>query len=454
MDAYDFLREVVVSRRRGSPRGIFSVCSGHPAVIAATLTNARDRGSFVLLESTSNQVNQFGGYTGMTPAQYFQWIRGLEQSLGVPKESVLIGGDHLGPFPWRTEPAGQAMDKATRLVQDCVRAGYGKIHLDATMRLADDPGDHARPLDPRLSAERTAHLCQAAEASWQELRKDQPDARPPLYVIGSDVPLPGGTPSVAIAPEVTRVDDLSSTMELCRSAFLQRGLSDAWKRVVAVVVQPSVEHGAFIVHPYIRRNVEALTGALRGLGSVVFEAHATDYQTGPALREMVEDGFGILKVGPSLTTALREALFLLTHIEEVLAASGALTPSRVPQALDAAMVGDPRHWQAYYTGDEKELAFARAFGLSDRCRYYWNVPSVEKAVEHLKSNLRGVEIPLSLLSQYLPRQYPRVRLGLMSADPDHLIEAQIAEVLDLYQRAVQPPPRGRFRSPPGSSLPA
>jgi D-tagatose-1,6-bisphosphate aldolase subunit GatZ/KbaZ len=287
-----------------------------------------------------------------------------------------------------------------------------------------------------LSAERTAQLCQVAESAYTELRKDSPDARPPLYVIGSDVPLPGGTPSEAIAPEITRVDDLLNTMALCESAFRQRGLSGVWERVVAVVVQPAVEHGARVIHRYVRENVKALTGALHGLSSVVFEAHATDYQTGPALREMVEDGFGILKVGPSLTSALREALSLLTHIEEILSSEGRLTPSRVPQALDAAMVREPRHWKAYYAGDEKELAFARMFGLSDRCRYYWNVPSVESAVEHLKSNLRAAEIPVSLLSQYLPRQYPRVRQGLMSADPDALIEAQIDEVLRSYQGAV------------------
>jgi D-tagatose-1,6-bisphosphate aldolase subunit GatZ/KbaZ len=390
----------------------------------------------VLLESTSNQVNQFGGYTGMTPAQYFHWIRGLEQSLGVPAESVLIGGDHVGPFPWRTEPAATAMEKAKVLVQASVKAGYVKIHLDATMRVADDPGDHTRPLDPRTSAERTAQLCEAAESAYGELRQESPHARAPLYVIGSDVPLPGGTPSEAIPPEITRVDDLLNTMALCESAFRQRGLAGAWERVVAVVVQPAVEHGARIIHPYVRENVKALTGALRGLSNVVFEAHATDYQTGPALREMVEDGFGILKVGPSLTSALREALFLLTHVEEILSSQGTLTPSRVPQALDAAMLREPRHWKAYYAGDEKELAFARMFGLSDRCRYYWNVPSVESAVAHLKSNIRAAQIPASLLSQYMPRQYPRVRQGLMSADPDALIEAQIDEVLRSYQEAV------------------
>ena len=436
MHAYDFMKDVVVSQHRGKPKGVFSVCSTHPSVIAATLKDARDRGTVVLLESTSNQVNQFGGYTGMTPAQYFHWIRGLERSLGVSEDSVLIGGDHLGPFPWRTEPAAAAMDKAKMLVQACVKAGYEKIHLDATMRVADDPGDHARPLDPRTSAERTAELCQVAESAYTELRKGNPSARPPLYVIGSDVPLPGGTPSEAIAPEITRVEDLLGTMALCESAFRQRGLSSAWERVVAVVVQPAVEHGALVIHPYVREKVKALTAALEGLKNVVFEAHATDYQAAPALRAMVEDGFGILKVGPSLTAALREALFLLTHMEEILSAQGAFAPSWVPQALDAAMIQEPRHWKAYYAGDEKELAFARMFGLSDRCRYYWNVPSVESAVEHLKSNIRSAEIPASLLSQYMPRQYPLVRQGLLSADPDALIETQIAEVLRLYQEAV------------------
>jgi D-tagatose-1,6-bisphosphate aldolase subunit GatZ/KbaZ len=72
MDAYDFLKDVVVSQHRGKLKGVFSLCSTHPSVIVATLKNARDEGSVVLLESTSNQVNQFGGYTRMTPAHYFR----------------------------------------------------------------------------------------------------------------------------------------------------------------------------------------------------------------------------------------------------------------------------------------------------------------------------------------------------------------------------------------------
>ena len=438
MDTYQLLRDIVSSFHGGTPFGVFSVCSSHPSVIDATLKAALKHGSAVLLESTSNQVNQFGGYTGMKPQDFFQWIRGLQRSIGIPNESVLIGGDHLGPFPWKIEPAATAMDKARELVRACVAAGYSKIHLDATMHLADDRGDRSRRLTPRVSAERTADLCRVAEAAWQELHHMRPEAQPPVYVIGSDVPLPGGTPSGAIPPEITRVEDLQDTIALCESAFRKLGISRAWERVIAVVVQPAVEHGARVIHPYIREKVRALTAALRGMRNVVFEAHATDYQTAAALREMVEDGFGILKVGPSLTSALREALFLLTDVEEVLAPLMGLTPSKVPQTLEAAMVSEPKHWKSYYDGNEKELAFARLFGLSDRCRYYWNAPDVERAVQRLKDNLRGVGIPLSLLSQYFPRQYARVREGSLSAEPDALINAQIEEILVPYEKAVSP----------------
>lgn len=438
MDAYQALKDIASCFHADNPRGVFSVCSAHPSVIEATLKTTLAHGSTVLLESTSNQVNQFGGYTGMTPRDFLQWIRDLERSIGIPYERVLIGGDHLGPFPWRNEPAAAAMDKARGLVHACVAAGYAKIHLDATMCLADDPGDSARPLDPQVGAERTADLCRVAEAAWQDLRASKPDSPPPVYVIGSDVPLPGGTPSGAAAPEITKAEDLEQTMTLCRSAFARLGLSGAWERVVAVVVQPAVEHGARVIHPYVRDKVRSLTTALRKMKNIVFEAHATDYQTPAALRQMVEDGFEILKVGPSLTAALREALFLLTHIEEILAPLAGLTKSKVPQALEAAMVADPKHWKSYYEGTAEELSFARLFGLSDRCRYYWNAPDVERAVQMLKGNLRAVEIPLSLLSQYFPRQYAKVREGSLRAEPDALINAQIGEVLASYRKAVSP----------------
>ncbi|MGA2378212.1 MAG: class II D-tagatose-bisphosphate aldolase, non-catalytic subunit [Spirochaetia bacterium] len=434
MECYDFLRRLAASRLQGAAEGIYAVCSSHPNVIEAAL--ARARGARLLIETTSNQVNQSGGYTGLTPSMFAQWIAERASVHHVPPGNIVLGGDHIGPYPWRREPSARAMEKAKALAGDCVKAGYGKIHLDASMHAADDPGDRRHPLDPKVSAERAAEICEAAESAWRSVRAPGDD-RAPLYVIGTDVPVPGGTESGAQAPKITSVEDLQKTIGLCGDSFRRKGLGDAWERVIAVVVQPGVEHGEEIIHRYRREKVAPLVSALGSLGSLSFEAHATDYQTPSALRTMVQDGFAILKVGPSLTGAVREALFLLTHVEEALSSlHPRMIPSRLPEALEAAMLADPAHWATYYHGEEKQLAFARMYGLSDRCRYYWGVPSVKSAVEHLLENLRGTPIPLSLLRQYFPRQYADIQDGTLETAPEAIIRAHIDRVLEIYAVAV------------------
>ena len=58
----------------GKPRGITSVCSAHPIVIEAALRLAKRLGRPALIEATCNQVNQDGGYTGMTPADFRDFV--------------------------------------------------------------------------------------------------------------------------------------------------------------------------------------------------------------------------------------------------------------------------------------------------------------------------------------------------------------------------------------------
>lgn len=432
-----YLRSLSQPRAPGEQAGIFAVCSTHPAVIHAALRRAA-AGDLLLIETTSNQVNQFGGYTGMTPASFLGGLRERARAVGVPLHNVVVGSDHAGPFPWRAEPAERAMEKARGLVAECVQAGYQKIHLDATMHLADDPGDRRLPLDAPTAARRAAELCEAAETAWHALRQREKDAPPPLYVIGTDVPAPGGTEAGAAPPEVTRPDELRASREMCREAFAARGLEPAWERVIAMVVQPGVEHGQNVIHRYDRARVRDLLSCRRDTPGLVFEAHATDYQSSRALRQMVEDGFAILKVGPSLTAAVRESLFLLDHLEEALAPlHPAMKRSRVPEALEQAMLADPVHWTAYYRGDEAQRAFFRKYALSDRCRYYWEVPGVKAAVSSLIANLRTVEIPAGLLSQYFPRQFLRLVADALPPDPEAIIAAHVDEVLDRYDAAIR-----------------
>jgi len=425
------LQDIIALQKSGQPRGIYSVCSINRHVIEAAIEQARAEDSLLLVESTCNQVNQFGGYSGLTPSDFRACVQSVAAARGFPFSRVILGGDHLGPFPFRSEKAVEAMGKARDMVRRYAEAGFTKIHLDPSMRLAGDQGQPAAPLDPRIIAERSAELCCVAEQSRAA------GGPAPLFIIGSDVPAPGGSDRDEPAVHITTVEELEQTIAAIHKSFLDKGLGEAWERVIAVVAQPGVEHGDRTIMEYDRPRAAELTRAIRGHSRLVLEGHTTDYQTPRALTEMVEDGIAILKVGPSLTGALREAVFLLGLIEEELLT---LHPSRqasgIAGVLDAAMRANPVHWKSHYTGDERQIAFSRKYSLLDRIRYYWNVPEVEKSLGLLIENLRCLSIPGSLLKQFLPGQYTRVRAGALKNDPEAIICDRIMNVLAPYSRAV------------------
>ena len=422
------LREVLHGNRQSGKGGIYAVCSAHPAVIEAAIQQSLEDGSILLVESTSSQVNQFGGYTGLTPSQFAQFVHSAARSAGLPAERVLLGGDHLGPFPWRQEASVSALGKARTVVHDCVSAGYQKIHLDASMPCGDDGN-----LTERTVAQRAAILCQAAEEAHRELPSGSPQL---LYVIGTEVPAPGGESVDAHSPVVTKAEDAHRTLETFRFAFVERGLSSAWQRVIALVVQPGVDFGSNSIFDYDRAKAQPLSAALAEHPGIVFEAHSTDYQSSRSLARMVEDHFAILKVGPWLTFAFREAVLALTAIErEFLATTSKPDISRVREALEAAMLQDTGYWRSYYRGDEDEVRRDLIYSFSDRCRYYWHQPTVQKEISRLFENLDRRPIPLTLVSQYLPFEYEAIRARELQAIPDRMIQYHIRRVLRVYADA-------------------
>jgi len=390
-------------------------------------------GSLLLIESTSSQVNQFGGYTGQTPAQFVAFVKELAARIGLPADRIVLGGDHLGPNVWRSEESASAMQKAAELVRDYVLAGYTKIHLDASMHLAGDPADPHQPLAEEIVSARAAELCGAAEEAHAKLDGAIPV---PLYVIGTEVPIPGGELSDSCAPEITRAEDALRTIEIARRLFESRGLQSAWQRVIALVVQPGVEFGDAKVIPYRPEGTLELARLAETQWHGVFEAHSTDYQTPAALGEMVRDHFAILKVGPWLTFAFREAVYALAAIEEEwLGTRKDVIPSRIRESLEGAMLARPEYWKSYYHGDDDELRFARKYSLSDRVRYYWPEPGVAAALQRLLDNLTTYPPPPSLLSQYMPNQAARVLAKELSNKPDDLIRNKILEVVHHYSVA-------------------
>src|SRR5258707_12563025 len=177
--------ELITAQKRGEAKGITSVCSAHHYVIGQTLRVSKTLRVCPLIEATCNQVNQFGGYTGMTPKDFVSYIRGIAIENDFLFDNIVLGGDHLGPNVWRNESAESAMDKSKVLIRDYVQAGFVKIHLDCSMRLADDPQG---ALDPEVIARRAAQLAKVAE---ETVGTGLAPIHLPRYVIGTEVPVPG-----------------------------------------------------------------------------------------------------------------------------------------------------------------------------------------------------------------------------------------------------------------------
>jgi len=425
------MKEIVRKQKTGTPAGIYSACSANDLVLEAVMERAKADNDVVLIEATANQVNQYGGYTGMLPADFKNFVYKLADKVGFPKDRIILGGDHLGPLTWKNEPAQSAMEKAKELIRQFVLAGFTKIHIDTSMHLGDDNANEK--LDTKVIAERGAILAEVAEQAFKELKASRPDAVHPVYVVGSEVPIPGGSQDEEEGLQVTRVADFEETVQVFKDAFAKRNLESAWDNVVAVVVQPGVEFGDESIHEYDREAAKDLCNALKKYPNLVFEGHSTDYQTKYALREMVRDGIAILKVGPALTFALREALFSLAYIEnELITEDTGRKPSRFIEVLEEAMVKNPDNWKKHYHGNEHKLKLARKYSMSDRCRYYLPLPEVQEAIDRLFDNLRSVNIPLTLISQYMPVQYTKVREGKLSTDPASLAKDRVVNCIDEY----------------------
>ena len=422
----NWLAETIRRHKAGEPVGIYSVCSAHPTVVQAAIAQAAADGSRVLIEATSNQVDQFGGYTGLRPAEFRDLVFGIADASGFARERVVLGGDHLGPNRWQRQSASAAMTNAEVLIAAYVEAGYTKIHLDCSMACPDDP----IVLTDEIVAGRAARLLRVAEGTAHREGSDDP-----VYVIGTEVPVPGGAHETLGRLTPTPADRARRAIAAHQAAFADLGLEHVWPRVIALVVQPGVEFDHLNVIDYERSATTELRRVLDTEEQLVFEAHSTDYQRPAQLRELVEDHWAILKVGPALTFAMREALFALALVENELVSR----PSRsnLVEVVERRMLSAPEYWQAYYQGDPLAQRTARRYSYSDRLRYYWADDEVDAARQTLLANLDRIGIPLPLISQFLPAQYDRIRAGGLEPVAQSLVIDRIRDALSPYANACR-----------------
>lgn len=376
------LRQIIARNRAGEPIAIPSVCTAHPDALEASLALSETLDQPIVVEATSNQVNQDGGYTGLKPAEFISFVKDIATRAKVRHSRIVFGGDHLGPQAWRKLRADQAMEKAHRMVADYAAAGFTKIHLDCSEGCAGEPAQ----LPDHITATRSAALAATA-------RHCAPDPARLIFVIGTEVPPPGGarTDDHGDIPPTTP-EAAKATLAAHRDAFSAAGIP--LDQIGGLVVQPGVEFSPMDVHHLPLNRDPGLLDALEGWPNLCLEAHSTDYQHPQAYPRLAELGFAFQKVGPALTYAWREALYALDTIRTQ---NGWAAGPSLPDTMEAVMLENPAHWHAHIHGTSADPRTERHFGLADRVRYYWPITQAQQAVLRLLSDLADKRLPDPLL---------------------------------------------------------
>lgn len=422
----DALRQIIAQNRAGACVAIPSVCSAHPDVLRASLMLAAELRRALVIEATSNQVNQHGGYTGLRPADFIAQVHALADHAGCAREQVIFGGDHLGPQVWRKGPADAAMARARVMVAEYVSAGFTKIHLDCSEGCAGE----AAQVGDALAAARAADLAGAALAA-----SAAPAAL--MFVVGTEVPPPGGARADdhgAIIP--TTAAATAATMAAHRDAFAAAGLGQAVAQIGGLVVQPGVEFSPMEVHALPMDRDPGFGPVLAAWPGLCLEAHSTDYQSPAVYPRLATLGFAFQKVGPALTFAYRAAVYALDTLRQQ---AGWASSAPVWEVMEALMLQSPGHWQGHYHAAAGDVRVQRHFGLADRIRYYWPQAAAQAAVAQMLDDLDGRALPAPMLQHgFAPDVMARaMRLG--GPLPRALITAQIQTALRPYFIDTAPP---------------
>ena len=408
--------------------GIISICSAHEDVLKASFFFLKNNPkATIAIESTVQQVNQYGGYTGMTPKNYAKMVSDIAKKYDIKSDAYILGGDHLGPNTWTSLESSEAMSKSLELIAEYVKAGYTKLHIDPSMPCKDD----INPLPIKVIAERTAQMVEVAEAVAKEMYGESNEV---FYVVGTEVPPPGGAKSHESDVSITPTEDVKETIALIKEYFEKYNIAYAWDKVKGVVVQPGVEFGDDFVFPYKKGQASHLSKFIEEYPSIVYEAHSTDYQTEESLNSLFNDTFSILKVGPELTFAWREALYALDMIEKENPYIVQKTNIRV--IVEEEMIKNDKYWKPYYIGTESEEAYKRVYSLSDRIRYYWATPSIKKEVIKAKDNFDKA-LSYALISQYVPWVFKYREYIEDNFSTENILVLSVYKVIEKYYNALK-----------------
>jgi len=383
----------------GISRTLFAACPNSLAVIRAAIRAARRNNAPIMFAATLNQVDQDGGYTGMTPRQFVETIRMETEAIHFTGP-VVIAVDHGGPWlqdNHRTErwTLEETMQWVKRSFAGAIDAGYDMIHVDPTVDIELPPG---KIIPVEVVVERTVELI----AFCEDHRRKK--GLPPLaYEVGTEE-VHGG---------LADLDVFVRFFELLREGLTAAGLPEVWPAFVVGKVGTDLHTTLF--DPETARTLVAIAGKY---GSVI-KGHYTDNVENPEAYPL--SGMGGANVGPEFTEREYEALEELDTLEKDLVQKGRIIkPSEIRDTLWQAVIRSGR-WKKWLLPGEEPGDFSslpqerQRWLIKTGCRYIWEQPEVVAARARLYENMQraGVdaeEIVLSRIEKAMDKYFRNFHL--------------------------------------------
>jgi len=358
---------IILMKKNWFKKPLPSFCTSNFDVIKIILIYAKIYRLSVLIECTSNQVNQFGGYSGLKPKEFYKKIILLSKKIQLNRKYIIFGADHLGPLPWKNLNKKNAFKNAEKLLKSISKEKFEKIHLDTTIVCGNEK---------KLNLDKV-------RSRFFELFKSIPKKKlKNIYLVaGSEVPYAGGGD---FKENISKLKDVQNDYSIYNSIINQK---KSKKREFALVIEPGM---SFTNDKIFKPNFKNLKNISKfsKKKNIFFEAHSTDYQRMDVLKKLVKSNFKFLKVGPELTFKYHQSLKLMLDLEK------RYTPiyfrSNLNNELNKIMKKKNKYWKDYYKGSTSKINFLKFNSLLDRVRYYWNHSSVDRSKEKLFKNIDRV----------------------------------------------------------------
>lgn len=368
-----------------------SFCTSNFDVIKIIIFFCKIKKLPCLIECTSNQVNQNGGYTKNTPKSFIKKIFKISKNLKFKKKNLYLGGDHLGPLPWKYNSKTIALKNSIKLIGDFLRQNYCKIHIDTSIKCRDD-----KQINNKMIFNRSKEILKTPII--KKRLKDK------FLIIGSEVPLSGSGDVNKLT--VTSKEQIKGECNQFKKVLKDLKLKN---KKFGLVIEPGMKYmHSKVVVPKFKKFFEIKK--ISKDENFVFEAHSTDFQSQQILTKLVQNNFKFLKVGPELTLNYSKAIFFMHQIEKKFYKK---KHSNIRKVILKSMINNPKYWKDYYK-KKNENHFLNS--KLDRMRYYLHVNSVSKSINLLKKNINNItfEKNFSLLNQINKKEFLRYQQNKLS----------------------------------------